>query len=100
MKLTPLNKHLLLEPVKAQDKTPGGIVLPEKAQERPRQGLVIDLASDSKFVDAEKVFGTPPVKTFVGKTVLYKAYAGSEVKVDGKEYLLMPEDDVLAVLEE
>lgn len=92
--IRPILDRIVVEPSQADDVTPGGIVLPEAAKEKPRQGVVIATGpgkvEDGKFVE---------LTLRKGDVVLYGAYAGSEVKVDGKKYLIMAEGDVLAVLE-
>jgi chaperonin GroES len=94
MKVVPLNEHILVERLEAETKTAGGIMLPDSAKEKPRQGKVLELG-DGKVLDngQRKAF---QVKK--GDTVLFSSYAGSEVKVGGKEYLIMEEEEVLAIV--
>jgi chaperonin GroES len=94
MKVVPLNEHILIERVEAEAKTAGGIMLPDSAKEKPRQGKVLELG-EGKVLDngQRKAF---QVKK--GDTVLFSTYAGSEVKIGGKEYLIMEEEDVLAIV--
>jgi chaperonin GroES len=94
MKVVPLNEHILVERLEVETKTAGGIMLPDSAKEKPRQGKVLELG-DGKVLDngQRKAF---QVKK--GDTVLFSSYAGSEVKVGGKEYLIMEEEEVLAIV--
>ena len=95
MKITPLADRIVVERLEAEEKTAGGIVLPDTAKEKPKQGKVIAVG-EGKVLESGEV-AKPAVKK--GDVVLFSSYAGTEVKVDGKEYLIMKEDDVLAVLE-
>jgi len=88
MKIRPLGERIVVKPRKQEEKTEGGIYLPETAtKEKPQQGKVIAVGSDFKGVKE-------------GDTVIFAKYGGTEVKLDGEEYLVLGEDDVLAVLEE
>ena len=95
MKVVPLNDKIVVKRLEAEEKTAGGIVLPDSAKEKPRQGKVLSLG-DGKLLETGKraVF---QVKE--GDKVLFSSYAGNEVTVDGEEYLIMSEDDILAVME-
>jgi chaperonin GroES len=95
MNVVPLNDKILVKRLEAEEKTPGGIVLPDTAREKPKQGEVLALG-DGKLLDNGQ---RAPFQVKVGDRVLFTSYAGNEVTVDGKEYLLMTEDDVLAVVE-
>jgi chaperonin GroES len=94
MSVIPLNDKILVERVEAEEKTAGGIVLPDTAKEKPKQGKVLALG-DGKVLDSGKR-QTFQVKK--GDRVLFTSYAGSEIKVEGKEYLVMSEEDVLAIV--
>jgi len=94
MTVIPLNDKILVERVEAEEKTAGGIVLPDTAKEKPKQGKVLSLG-DGKVLDNGKRQAFQVKK---GDKVLFTSYAGSEVKVDGKEYLIMSEEDILAVV--
>ena len=89
LKIQPLSDRVLVEPQEAETKTSSGIYIPDSAKEKPQQGTVVAVGKGKK--DHEMT-----VK--VGDTVLYGKYSGSELKLDGKDYLIMREDDVLAVL--
>ena len=95
MKIVPLNDKIVVERVEAEDKTAGGIILPDTAKEKPKQGKVISLG-DGKLLDDGK---RADFQVKAGDRVLFSSYAGNEVTVDGKEYLVMTEDDVLAVVD-
>jgi chaperonin GroES len=94
MKVIPLNDKILVERVEAEEKTAGGIVLPDTAKEKPKLGKILEMG-DGKTLDNGKR-ATFQVKK--GDKVLFTSYAGSEVTVDGKEYLIMTEDDILAIV--
>ena len=94
MKVLPLNDKILVERLEAETKTLGGIVLPDSAREKPKHGKVLELG-EGKALDSGKRSAFQVKK---GDTVLFTSYAGSEITVDGKEYLIMTEDDVLAIV--
>jgi len=94
MKLTPLGDRVLVKRSEAEERTAGGIVLPDSAKEKPKQGVVEAVGSGRTLDSGERVALT--VKK--GDTVLFTSYAGNEVTVDGQEYLLMREEDILAVI--
>ena len=92
--VTPLGDKILVRRLEAEAKTAGGIVLPDTAKEKPKEGKVIALGSGKLLEDGTR--NTFQVKK--GDRILFSSYAGTEVKIDGEEYLLMPEEDVLAVV--
>jgi len=92
--ITPLGDKVLVRRLEAEEKTAGGIVLPDTAKEKPKEGKVIAVGS-GKLLDNGKR-GSFQVKK--GDRILFSSYAGTEVKIDGEEYLLMAEEDVLAVV--
>jgi chaperonin GroES len=94
MTVIPLNDKILVERVEAEEKTAGGIVLPDTAREKPKQGKVLS-TGEGKVLDTGKRQAFQVKK---GDKVLFTSYAGSEVKVDGKEYLIMSEEDILAIV--
>ncbi len=93
LNLTPTAGYILLEPQEAETKTASGIVLPDTAGEKPQVGTVIAVGAD-EVTDSGKV-KKAPVKT--GDKIVYKKWGGSEIKVEGKEYLFVKFEDVLAV---
>jgi len=95
MSLKPLGNRVVIEPNEQEEITSGGIVLPETAKEKPQKGKII-AAGKGKVTEDGKVL-TLDVK--VGDLILFGKYSGTEIKVDGKEYLMMREDDVLGVIE-
>ena len=95
MKIVPLNDKIVVERVEADDKTAGGIILPDTAKEKPKQGKVLALGEGKLLDDG----GRAKFQVKVGDRVLFSSYAGNEVSLDGKEYLVMTEDDILAVVD-
>jgi chaperonin GroES len=93
--LVPLNDKIIVKRVEAEDKTAGGIFLPDTAKEKPRQG-VVKAVGDGKLLDNGK---RASFQVKEGDRILFTSYAGNEVNVDGEEWLIMTEDDILAVVE-
>ena len=94
-RIRPLGDRILVKRVEAEEKTKGGIVLPDSAKEKPKEGIVVAVGEGKLLDSGER--GKPQVNT--NDRVLFTAYAGTEVKTGGEEYLIMGEDDVLAVIE-
>jgi len=92
--LKPLGDRIVVEPLKQEDVTESGIVLPENAKEKPMKGTVLAVGN-GRLEKGQRI----PVDVGAGDVVLYNKYAGTEVKYDGKELLIMRESDILAVLE-
>ena len=96
MKLKPLRDHMILEAMKEDEKTKGGIVLPDSAsKERPEQGKVVAVGPGRLNLKGQRV----PMELKKGDVVLFSKYGPNEVKVDDKEYLVAKEEDILAILE-
>ena len=95
-KIKPLGNRIVVKRIEAEEKTAGGIVLPDTAKEKPIQGKVVAVG-EGRRSDEGKVI---PLQVKKGDTILFGKYAGTEVKIDGEEYLIMREDDVLAILED
>jgi chaperonin GroES len=95
MKVVPLNDKIVVQRLEAEEKTAGGIVLPDTAKEKPKQGKVLSVG-DGKLSETGKRIA---LQVKEGDRVLFSSYAGNEVTVDGKEFLIMSEDDVLAVVD-
>jgi chaperonin GroES len=95
MKVVPLNDKIVVKRVEAEEKTAGGIVLPDSAKEKPRQGKVLSIG-DGKLLENGK---RAPFQIKEGDRVLFSSYAGNEVNIDGEDLLVMSEDDILAVIE-
>jgi chaperonin GroES len=95
MKIRPLADKVIVERIEAESKTAGGIVLPDSAKEKPQRGKILSVGEGKLLDDGSK--GAMQVKK--GDEILFTSYAGSEVKLDGKEYLIMDESDIMAVIE-
>jgi len=95
MKLRPLHDRILVERVEEAEKTKGGIIIPDSAKEKPAEGKVIAVGKGRIGDDGK------PIKLEIkkGDRILFGKYGGTEVKIDGEEYLIMREDDVLGVIE-
>src|SRR3989442_432712 len=93
--LKPLRDKVVIERTEAEEKTAGGIVLPETAKDKPKQGTVVSVGTGRVLDSGE----TKPLEVRKGDRVLFGAYAGTEVKVDGHEYLIVGEAEILAVIE-
>lgn len=89
LKIQPLSDRVLVEPQEAETKTASGIYIPDSAKEKPQQGKVVAVGKGKKDHD---------MTVKVGDVVLYGKYAGNELKLDGKDYLIMREDDILAII--
>ena len=94
MKIRPLQDRLLLRPSEAEEKTSGGIIIPDTAKEKPQQGTVV-AAGKGKVRDDGRI---TPLDVKVGDRVLYGKYSGTEVEVAGEKHVILREEDVLAVL--
>jgi chaperonin GroES len=94
-KLRPLGDKILIKRVEAESKTKSGIVLPDTAKEKPKRGKVVAVGDGKLLDNGEK--STFTVKK--GDEVIFTSYAGTEIKIDGEELMIMSEDDVLAVVE-
>ena len=95
MKLRPLGDKVVVKRVEAEERTSGGIVLPDTAKEKPQRGKVIAVGQGKLLDNGQR--STPSVKA--GDAVLFTSYAGTEVKVSGEELLVMDESDIMAILE-
>ena len=96
MKIKPMNDYLLIEPIKEDEVTKGGIVIPETArEERAIKGKVIAIGPGKLNEKGERI----PLTIEEGQTVIFKKYAPDEIKIDDKEYYFVREDDVLAIIE-
>ena len=96
MKIRPLADKVLVQRVEAETTTAGGIVLPDSAKEKPQRGKIVNVGDGVTLDDG--TVRKPQVKK--GDVVLFTSYAGTEVKVGGKEYLIMSEADIMAVIED
>ncbi len=94
MKLRPLHDRILVKRMEEETKTKGGIIIPDSAKEKPAEGEVIACGNGKLDKDGKVI----PLDVKVGDRILFGKYGGTEVKIDGEEYLIMREDDVLGVI--
>jgi chaperonin GroES len=94
MHLEPLEDRIVVEPMEAEEKTRGGIVIPDSAKEKPQKGKVISVGPGRVLDNGKRV--APAVKK--GDTVVYAKYGGMEIEIDGKDYMILRESDLLAIL--
>ena len=92
--IRPLGDRVLIQRAEAEEKTAGGILLPESAKDKPKEGRVIAVGDGKANDKGER----QPLNVAVGDRVLFSSYAGTEVKYDGEEYLIMGENDILAIV--
>src|SRR5437016_11477439 len=95
IKVKPLNDRVLIEAIEPEEKTAGGIYLPDTAKEKPQKGRVLAVGTGRVLDNGQKV----PLEVKEGQTVLYGKYSGTEIKIEGKEFLIVRESDVLAILD-
>ncbi len=95
MKFRPLHDRVIVKRLEGEDKTKGGIIIPDTAKEKPIEGRVIAVGAGKVLENGTKV----PLEVKKGDKVLFGKYAGTEIKIDGEEHLIMREDDIIAVVE-
>ncbi|HEY7648384.1 MAG TPA: co-chaperone GroES [Methylomirabilota bacterium] len=95
MKIRPLHDRILVERVEEQEVRRGGIIIPDTAKEKPQEGKVVAVGNGKVSDEGKKI----PLDVKAGDRILFGKYSGSEVKIDDKEYLILREEDVLAILE-
>jgi chaperonin GroES len=95
MNLRPLQDRIIVKRVEEETKTAGGLFIPETAKEKPQRGKIVAVGNGKKTEDGKVL----PLDVKVGDVVLFGKYAGTEIKVDGDDFLMMREDDILAVVE-
>ena len=95
MKIRPLHDRVLVKRIEAEEKTAGGLIIPDTAKEKPIQAEVVAVGAGKRDKDGK--LRAPEVKA--GDRVLFSKYSGTEVKIDGEEHLIMREDDILAVVD-
>lgn len=95
LKIRPLNDKIVVKRLEAEEKTKGGIVLPDTAKEKPKEGIVKCVGNGKLLENGERA----SMQVKEDDRVIFSSYAGTEIKIDGEEYLIMNEDDVLAVVE-
>jgi chaperonin GroES len=95
MKLRPLHDRVVVKRLEEEEKTAGGIIIPDTAKEKPQQGKVIAVGKGRILEDGKVI----PLAVKEGDRILFSKYAGTDIKVDGDEHLIMREDDILAIFE-
>jgi chaperonin GroES len=95
MSIRPLHDRILVKRLEEEEKTAGGLYIPDTAKEKPIQGKVIAVGAGKRDKEGKAI----PVEVKAGDKVLFSKYSGTEVKIEGEEHLIMREDDILAVIE-
>ncbi|AJE01984.1 MULTISPECIES: co-chaperone GroES [Geobacter] len=95
MNLRPLQDRIIVKRIEEETKTAGGILIPDTAKEKPQRGEIVAVGNGKKTEDGKVI----PVDLKAGDKVLFGKYAGTEIKIEGQEYLIMREDDILGVIE-
>ncbi|MDD5169589.1 MAG: co-chaperone GroES [Syntrophales bacterium] len=95
MKIRPLQDRVIVERLAEEEKTKGGIIIPDTAKEKPMEGKVIAVGKGKTSEDGKLI----KLDVKAGDLILFSKYAGTEVKIDGKDYLIMREDDILGIVE-
>ncbi|MCX8116896.1 MAG: co-chaperone GroES [Desulfobacterota bacterium] len=96
MKIRPLQDRVIVKRLEEEEKTKGGIIIPDTAKEKPQEGKVIAVGKGKVTEDGKVI----PLDVKVGDRILFGKYAGTEVKIEGEEHLIMREDDILGIIEE
>ena len=94
VKITPLGERIVIKVLESEERTKSGILIPDTAKEKPQMGEVMAVGSGKTLENGQKV----PMEVKVGNKVLFAKYAGTEVKLDGEEYMVLKETDVLAIV--
>jgi len=94
--LKPLGSRVVVEPIEQEEVTPGGIVLPETAKEKPQKGKVLSVGPGDRDDNGKRI----ALDVVVGDTVLFAKYSGTEIKIEGKKLLILRESDLLAIVDE
>jgi chaperonin GroES len=95
MKVRPLHDRVIVKRVEEEEKTKGGIIIPDTAKEKPVEGKVIAVGDGKLADDGKKI----PLEVKAGNKILFGKYAGTEIQIDGEEHLIMREDDIIAIIE-
>lgn len=95
MKIRPLGDRVIVKRLDAEEKTKGGIVIPDSAKEKPKEGKVISVGKGKIAEDGKSI----PLSVKEGEKILFSSYAGTDIKIDGEEYLILREEDILGVVE-
>lgn len=96
MKVRPLGDRILVKRLEEESKTKGGIIIPETAKEKPQQGKIVAVGN-GRITDDGKVL---PLNVKTGEKVLFQKYSGSDIKIEGEEYLILREDEILGIIED
>jgi chaperonin GroES len=96
MKIKPLQDRLVVKRIEEEEKTKGGIIIPDSAKEKPQEGRVVAIGDGKMLESGQKA----PLTVKPGDKILFGKYSGSEIKIDGEEHLIMREDDVLAIIQD
>ena len=94
MKIKPLNDRVIVKRVEQEQKTSGGIIIPDTAKEKPQEGLVVAVGPGKRDDEGKRT----ALEVKEGDRILFGKYAGTEIKIDGEEHILMREDDILGIL--
>lgn len=95
LKIRPLHDRIIVKRLEEEQKTKGGIIIPDSAKEKPQEGEVLAVGNGKVLDDGKKV----PLDVKVGDKILFSKYSGTDIKVDGEEYLIIKEDDVQAIVD-
>ncbi|MCL6590186.1 MAG: co-chaperone GroES [Firmicutes bacterium] len=96
MNIKPLGERIVVKPLESEERTKSGIVLPDTAKEKPQMGKVLAVGAGKVLDNGQKI----PLEVKAGDKVLFAKYAGTEVKLDGEEYMVLKENDILAIIPE
>jgi chaperonin GroES len=96
MKFRPLHDRVVVERITAEEKTAGGIIIPDTVKEKPQQGKIVAVGPGGRDENGKLI----PIDVKAGDVVLFGKWSGTEVKIDGQEYLIMKESDIMGVLDE
>jgi chaperonin GroES len=95
MKVRPLHDRVIVKRVEEEEKTKGGIIIPDSAKEKPIEGKVVAVGNGKILENGQKI----PLEVKKGDRVLFAKYAGTDIKIEGEEHLIMREDDIIAIVE-
>lgn len=96
MKIKPLGDRVVVERLEQEEKTAGGILLPDTAKEKPKQGKVLAVGAGAKDENGKRI----PMDVSVGDIVLFTQWSGNDIKIDGKDFLVLKESDIIGVIED
>jgi len=95
MKIRPLQDRVIVKRIEEEEKTKGGIIIPDSAKEKPQEGKIIAVGKGKMLEDGKVI----PLDVKVGDRILFGKYSGNEIKIDGEEHLIMREEDILGIIE-